>query len=214
MKGRLRSVKINTQQRSFASFNDEDFQILSLLKGNYNKFILEICSGTGDFLVEYAKLEPTTFFLGVDYAENAFLRALKKSFKYGLVNCKFRNDYIQNTIDKLLPEFFDIVYINFPDPWPKKRHASRRLVTSEFISRIYDLLKQNGFCIIITDNKWYQEFIDSQLVQEKKFQKMYDFWYTEDQGKFLLNFNFFPSNYYNKAKLSSNIIRYYVLHKN
>jgi len=211
MKGRLRNVKITEEQRVFAEFRDDDFATLSLLKNKFNKFILEFCCGTGDFLTEYAKIEPQTFFLGIDYAENAYLRALKKSYKNKLINCKFYNNYIQKAIENLVPEFYDIIYISFPDPWPKRRHTSRRLVTKQFLKEISVFLKKDGYCIIITDNKWYQEFIDNELNNEIEYEKFFENWFTEKEDEFLSNFKYFPSNYYNKAKKVGNVIRYYVL---
>jgi tRNA (guanine-N7-)-methyltransferase len=214
MKGRLRNVKISDEQKKFASLLISDLQNLNQLASNYNKIILEFCSGTGDFLVNYAEVEPQSFFLGIDYAENAYLRALKKAYNKKLCNCKFMNIYIQEVLDYLEDQFFDIIYINFPDPWPKKRHANRRLVTDQFLCKINRLIKKGGYCIIITDNKWYQEFIDEQLSNINCFSMYYnDSWFTEDEKEFSSTFSFFQSNYYFKAKELNSKIRFYVLRK-
>ncbi|HPC38258.1 MAG TPA: methyltransferase domain-containing protein [Exilispira sp.] len=214
MKGRLRNVSITKEQRKFANLEISDLENLNLLKNNYDKFVLEFCCGTGDFLVNYAQIEVKTFFIGVDYAENAILRALKKAYNKKLYNCKFINAYIQEAINYFKDDFFDIIYINFPDPWPKRRHASRRLVTKDFLCKVNKILKKEGICIIITDNKWYQDFIDQQLKEIKCYSKYYnDAWYIEDEEKFCSTFAFFSSNYYLKAKKMNNKIRFYVLKK-
>lgn len=215
MKGRLRNVKISDEQRKFASFSISDLQNIKLFESHYSKFILEFCSGTGDFLMNYAEVEPKNFFLGIDYAENACLRALKKVYNKKLSNCKFINNNIHEVINYLENQFFDIIYINFPDPWPKKRHTNRRLVTDEFLCKINGLIKKEGYCIIITDNKWYQEFIDEQLKKINCYIKYYEnSWFTEDEKEFSSTFGFFQSNYYLKAKKLNNIIRFYVLKTN
>lgn len=214
MKGRLRSVKINEEQKKFASIDLSNLSELMLNKDKYKKFILELCSGTGDFLVNYAQKEPESFFLGVDYAENAYLRSLKKAFGLKLNNCKFINACIQDTLNYLPDEFFSTIYINFPDPWPKKRHINRRLVTREFLCKINKFIKTSGYCIIITDNDWYKEFIDEQVYQIKCYSKYFeDSWFTEDEEKFYSIFPFFNSNYYLKAKKLNNIVRFYILQK-
>ncbi|MFN3410595.1 MAG: tRNA (guanine(46)-N(7))-methyltransferase TrmB [Exilispira sp.] len=214
MKGRLRNVKINEQQRKFANFDQSNLSELIFYKDKYEKFILELCSGTGDFLVGYAEKEPESFFLGIDYAENAHIRALKKAFNLKLNNCKFINSYIQETLNYLPEEFFNTIYINFPDPWPKKRHINRRLVTKEFLCKINKFIKINGYCIIITDNNWYKEFIDEQIYQIKCYSKYFkDSWFTEDEEKFSSIFPLFYSNYYLKAKKLNNIVRFYILQK-
>lgn len=214
MKGRLRNVKISEQQDKFARFDDTSLANLDNLCAEYDKFILEFCCGTGDFLVEYASIQPKTFFIGIDYAENAIFRALKKAYNKKLNNCKFYNGYIQQAMEYFKEEFFDIIYISFPDPWPKYRHTNRRLVTTEFLNNVFKIIKKDGFCIVITDNKWYQDFIDYQLNKEISFIKYFnESWYTEDEERFLSTFCYFPSNYYKKAKEEGNIIRYYILKK-
>lgn len=217
MKGRLRNVKITQQQKDFAFYDIEKLQQLNDLKKTYSNFVVEFCCGTGDFLVNYASLVPATFFLGIDYAENAILRALKKAYNKNLQNCKFLNEYIQKAIEYFPIEFFDIIYISFPDPWPKRRHASRRLVTKDFLININKFIKDKGFCIIITDNCWYQQFIDKEI-ENSEINKYYvkfweNDWYIEDEEKFLSSFYYYPSNYYIKAKSNHSKIRFYVLKK-
>lgn len=214
MKGRLRNVKIEDFHKNFALVNSDFLKNLPSLKQKFNKFIVEFCSGTGDFLVNYAALEKDTFFLGIDYAENAIFRAVKKAFNNNLENCKFFNGYIQHAIEYFENNFFDIIYISFPDPWPKKRHTNRRLVTKEFLNYLFNLIKDEGYCIIITDNIWYQKFIDEELLKIENFTKYFEqSWWTDDEDEFLQSFKYFPSNYYKKAKENGSNIRYYILRK-
>lgn len=119
--------------------------------GNSNPIHLEIGMGKGNFIIDMAKKNPNINFIGLEKYESVACRAIEKLNQLELDNVKIM------CIDALgLEDVFDkeidTIYLNFSDPWPKKRHAKRRLTSDVFLP-IYDKVF-SGDCIIIqkTDN--------------------------------------------------------------
>lgn len=118
---------------------------------NENPIHLEIGMGKGNFLIGMAKKYPNINFIGVERYESVVCRALERLEQENLPNLKVI------CIDALgLGEVFageiDVIYLNFSDPWPKKRHAKRRLTSFVFL-KIYDsLFKGDKVIIQKTDN--------------------------------------------------------------
>lgn len=103
---------------------------------NSNPIHLEIGMGKGDFIIGMAKKYPDINFIGIEKYESVLVRAIEKIEHTNLLNLKFiRMDAIN--IDKVFNKEIDTIYLNFSDPWPKKRHAKRRL-TSEIFLKLYD----------------------------------------------------------------------------
>ena len=115
---------------------------------------LEIGSGLGQFLLSLSENNKGKNCLGVEINKNAFASALKKTspFKKDVTNFKF----INAPIDKLLPLIDDNsienIYINFPDPWPKKKTHHRRLSSVSFLKEYNRILKNDGHIYFRTDN--------------------------------------------------------------
>ncbi len=113
---------------------------------------LELCCGTGDFLVQLAKDHPEKTFVGVDYARPVVERAAQKAHLAQLQNILF---YWGRVNDFLSHDFrdsrFDLILVNFPDPWPKKRHHKRRIIQEETARAIAHSLKLGGVAITATD---------------------------------------------------------------
>ena len=111
----------------------------------YDKTYLEIACGTGDFLCAMAKENPSINFLGVDYALPVIERAVVKAEVANLDNLLF---YVGRAQDffayDMKHELFDLVMINFPDPWPKKKHHKRRIVQPQVLEDIVSRLKRRG----------------------------------------------------------------------
>ncbi len=120
---------------------------------------LEIGMGKGQFLLNMALNNPYINFIGVEKYSAIASIAIKKIRDYELPNLKILIMDAQNLPD-ILKNKVSCIYLNFSDPWPKKRHAKRRLTSPGFL-KIYDLLFQDK-CLIIqkTDN---QELFDYSL---------------------------------------------------
>ena len=126
---------------------------------------LELCCGTGDFLIHYAKKEPTTAFIGVDYALPCVERAILSAANENILNVLFYHgsceDFLQEDFRGAL---FDELMINFPDPWPKKRHYKRRVVNWRSINLFHQALADDGLLITATDvislHRWHQNLLN------------------------------------------------------
>ena len=114
---------------------------------------LEIGCGKGAFILEMARREPDTLFVGVEMCKQALLLAMEKIKDAGFRNVVF---LCRNAAE--LKEFFafeeiDRIYLNFSDPWPKGRHAKRRLTAPSFLETYAHVLKKEGFLRQKTDNE-------------------------------------------------------------
>ena len=127
------------------------------------KLILEIGVGMGENLIHLSKKNIQKNIIGVDPFKNGMVnvsdycikKKIKNIFLYPYVFQKFFNKY-----KKLR---FDIIYILFPDPWPKKKHHKRRIVNEQFLKKILEILKSNGKLFFSTDNSNYFENVKSIL---------------------------------------------------
>lgn len=106
------------------------------LFNNDNPINIEIGMGKGDFIIGMAKKYPDINFIGIEKYESVMVRAIEKLENIELPNLKLiRMDAIE--IDKVFDKEINTIYLNFSDPWPKKRHTKRRL-TSEIFLKLYD----------------------------------------------------------------------------
>ena len=106
------------------------------LFGNNNPIRLEIGMGKGDFILGMAEKYPDINFIGVEVQEAVIVRAIKKLDKVKLSNVKVMMFNAENLNDVFDHEI-DTIHLNFSDPWPKTRHAKRRLTNPKFLD-IYD----------------------------------------------------------------------------
>lgn len=130
-----------------------------------NKGVLhvEVGMGKGKFLNEMARRNPHINYIGIEMYSSVLLRALQKMEADPLPNLKFL------CIDaRILPDVFekgevDHIYLNFSDPWPKDRHAKRRLPSRQFLERFNQILKAEGRISFKTDNRDLFDFAVEEL---------------------------------------------------
>lgn len=118
---------------------------------NDNPIRLEIGMGKGDFIVGMATKYPNINFIGVEVQEAVIVRAIKKLDKLDLPNVRV----MMINADKLNDVFdheIDTLHLNFSDPWPKNRHAKRRLTNKTFLDIYENLFISNPHIIQKTDN--------------------------------------------------------------
>lgn len=118
---------------------------------NDKKLCLEIGTGKGDFLINLARVNPDINYIGVEKYESVLVRALEKIDEIPS-NLRFMC-CDASTLNQIFEHNIDTIYLNFSDPWPKTRHAKRRL-TSPIFLKLYDKISHENVHIIMkTDNK-------------------------------------------------------------
>ncbi len=128
--------------------------------GNENPIYVEIGMGKGQFLMTLAKQNPDINYIGIERYSSVLLRALEKydSEEEKLSNIRF---ICMNAFE--LPNVFEMgevakIYLNFSDPWPKARHAGRRLTSTNFLAQYDKVLAKEGVVEFKTDNRSLFEF--------------------------------------------------------
>jgi len=131
--------------------------------GNDHPIHIEIGMGKGRFLHTLAKSNPQINYVGIEKYSSVLLRAIQKMEEDELPNLKFiRMD--AEDIDKVFGKGeVDRIYLNFSDPWPKDRHAKRRLPSRQFLARYDVILKKEGTLEFKTDNRPLFDFAVEEL---------------------------------------------------
>ena len=128
------------------------------LFGNDNPLHIEIGMGKGRFIMEMAARNPQINYIGIEKYSSVLLRALEKRKETELANLyfiRFDAEYLNEIFGS---EELDRIYLNFSDPWPKDRHAKRRLPSKEFLAKYNLCLKKEGEVIFKTDNRLLFDF--------------------------------------------------------
>ena len=123
-------------------------QLLSLDKPYY----LEIGSGKGQFLADMAKKFPDKFFVGVERNVTCSGFTAKKLVEEKITNAKLMFINAELLMNDINDNSIEGIFLNFSDPWPKKRHHKRRLTAISYLNNYYRVLKKGGRLIIKTDN--------------------------------------------------------------
>ena len=126
--------------------------------GNDNPICLEIGCGKGRFITSRAMDHPEQNYIAIEGQSNVVLRALQKAEENSIANLRIFITYVSD-----LKEYFDAgelstVYLNFSDPWPKARHAERRLTYRDRLKNYKEVLSPGGFIEFKTDNDGLFDF--------------------------------------------------------
>lgn len=128
------------------------------LFGNEGPVFIEVGMGKGKFIHTMAKEHPDINYVGIEKYSSVLLRAVQKMEQEELPNLRFLRMDAEN-VDKVFgPGEVDGIYLNFSDPWPKDRHAKRRLPSREFLARYARILKRGGRLEFKTDNRALFDF--------------------------------------------------------
>lgn len=137
-------------------------------KGRWNEIFhndhpihIEIGMGKGQFILNLAKQNPQNNYVGIERYSSVLLRALEKFDTEEF--CELKNVRFICMDAMELPEVFELgevakIYLNFSDPWPKKRHARRRLTSTQFFTQYNKVLMREGVVEFKTDNRPLFEF--------------------------------------------------------
>ena len=124
---------------------------------------IEIGMGKGRFIMALAEQNPDINFIGIEKYSSVLLRAIQKMEQNELPNLKFIRMDAEDITEVFEKGEVDKIYLNFSDPWPKDRHAKRRLPSKEFLQRYDEILKKDGFIEFKTDNRDLFDFAVEQL---------------------------------------------------
>lgn len=131
--------------------------------GNGHPIHVEIGMGKGKFIHTMAMGHPDVNYVGIEKYSSVLLRAIQKMEREELPNLKFLRMDAEN-VDKVFgPGEVDRIYLNFSDPWPKDRHAKRRLPSREFLARYDRILTKDGQLEFKTDNRALFDFALEEL---------------------------------------------------
>lgn len=141
------------------AFFVQDEAHLETLLAKYDEVYLEIGCGKGRFSIEMAKQNTNVLYIALERYDSVIVKAGQKQEEEQVDNLYFYSNDIVNVKDfACLKNRISNIYLNFSDPWPKKRHAKRRL-TSEYYLNIYDhILKPDGNIFFKTDNQQLFEY--------------------------------------------------------
>lgn len=119
---------------------------------------IEVGMGKGRFLMDMAKKHPDVNYVGIEMYDSVLIRALQKLEDLHEAGEGLPNLYFMRMDARNLPEVFEKgevkkIYLNFSDPWPKARHAKRRLTSREFLARYEKVLADDGVVEFKTDNR-------------------------------------------------------------
>ena len=114
--------------------------------GNTNPVHMEIGMGKGQFLLALAAQNPKINYIGIERYSSVLLRAVEKlhEIQPPLLNIRFICMDARSVTEAFAPGEIDRIYLNFSDPWPKARHAARRLTSKEFLARYHNVLTDGG----------------------------------------------------------------------
>lgn len=126
--------------------------------GRLAPLYVELGTGKGDFISQMALRHPEVNFIGIEAQQDVLYSAAKKVRNLGIANVRLLVFDINNIESIFADHEVDQLYINFCDPWPKARHAKRRLTHAGFLHRYDKLLKKPGRLIFKTDNRSLFDF--------------------------------------------------------
>lgn len=122
----------------------------TLFKNN-NPIYVEIGMGKGNFIIKNAISNPNINYIGIEMYDSVILSAIEKTNELELNNL-----YLIRMDARLIEDIFDkeidLIYLNFSDPWPKERHAKRRLTSPRFLEKYDKIFKNTKKIIMKTDN--------------------------------------------------------------
>ncbi len=170
---RLRNIPQSQEtldnDKNYVIQNIEEYK--KLLKKNKKPLNIEIGMGKGDFIFQHASLEKGTNFIGIERYPTVLYLALKNFLKHEekLTNLKIVDLDAKDLLELFPPKSVDKIFITFSDPWPKNKHAKRRLLHRNFLTDYKKILKDSGEIEFKTDQKDLFEFGLEEIAETKIF---------------------------------------------
>ena len=156
-----KNAEVDVYKSIYCINNNGFFDAETNFKNN-NKLQLELGMGKGKFVIEMSKNNLNINYIGIERSATIVLKAIENYKSFLNAELNNQNSQLSNLkfmcmdigkIDTIFPkQKIDKIYINFCDPWPKKRHAIRRLTHINFLNKYYNILDENRFIEFKTDN--------------------------------------------------------------
>lgn len=132
--------------------------------GNDYPIHLEYCSGNGEWILDRAKENPQVNWVAVEMWFERVRKIYSKTINYGVENLLIISGEGLTFSREYLPdECLDEVYVNFPDPWPKDRHAKHRIIQRPFVQEMRRTLKKGGKVTLVTDDIPYKKQMEHEM---------------------------------------------------
>lgn len=131
----------------------------------FSKIAVELGSGSGEHLVSRASLDPSTLYIGVEIRFKRIYRTAQKAIQSNLKNVLLIRIFAEDIETLFRESSLDVVYINFPDPWAKRRWLKHRLVSDSYLVVLRKLLKKTGIFSFKTDHPDYFAAVEASLNQ-------------------------------------------------
>ena len=180
---------------------------------NFNEkleYILDVGTGYGETSIFLAKKFPNKVVVSCEKYIDGNIILLKNIQKNNINNILLHNGNVNNIIEITNKKYFTLVLIFFPDPWPKNRHAKRRLITSDFLIKLHKILKENSEIYIATDSTIYVRFILNSIYKCKD----YFSWVNQSEINLSIKDYFdIETKYYKKAINSQRKPSLFILRK-
>ena len=154
-KPKTRQFPLDFEAKKTISIYPEPTEAPISLGGN----VLEIGPGRGDLLFALAQRCPSQKFIAIEIGNKRYKKLVERAQKRQLTNITLVRADARVALTRFFtPESFEKIFVLFPDPWPKDRHAFKRLLSVEWIRILVQLLKPGGQFIAATDVPWYAKW--------------------------------------------------------
>ncbi len=154
----LRRRKVKGALENYLSFKEyiiepteETIKEVNEYRGN-SPLMIELGSGCSGFSLTLAEMNPNNKYIAVEYKEELLLKAVKIASEKNIQNIRFLRGRIEEIETWLDRDSVNIIYLNFSDPWPKKRHHKRRLTHRVFLEKYKNVLRKDGLIEFKTDH--------------------------------------------------------------
>ncbi|MBQ1487917.1 MAG: tRNA (guanosine(46)-N7)-methyltransferase TrmB [Lachnospiraceae bacterium] len=168
---RLKNVKGSREYIAASSLvihEEKDFagKWKSEVFGSSHPLYVEIGMGKGKFITTLAKMNPEINYIGIEKYSSTLIRGVQKVEEEPVENIRFIRMDAEEIGEVFAKAEVDRIYLNFSDPWPKDRHAKRRLENKLFLRKYYEILTEDGRIEFKTDNVDLFDFAVSELEGE------------------------------------------------
>ena len=194
----LKNYYEKVNKYKFQNFNEE------------KEYILDIGSGYGETSIFLAKQFPDKVIISCEKYIDGNIILLKNIENNKIKNILLHNGNVYDVLEGLKKKYIKLIWIFFPDPWPKNRHAKRRLVTSDFLVKLHKNMKENSEIYIATDSVIYVRFILNSIYKCKD----YFLWVNQSKTNLGIKDYFdIETKYYKKAINSQRKPSLFILRK-